>query len=120
MSRRSTSRLLYGGAAVCLALDVLGVADWGGRAALAIVLGTVCLRLGLGMMAPLRVGEKSHPPVDVISEAGIPVYTCAGCGTQVILLRKGNDRPPRHCGEAMRFDVVPEEPALPGSAQGQA
>ena len=112
MSRRNTSRLLYGSAVVFLGLDAAGVADWGSRAALAIVLATVCARLGFGMMRPLRVDEKSHPPVDVVRDDGIPVYTCAGCGTQVVLLRKGTDRPPRHCGEAMRFDVVPESPVL--------
>jgi len=109
MSRRTVSRLLYGSAALLLALDAVGVAGWGARAALAIIIATVSLRLGFGMMRPLRVGEKSHPPVDVVTDGGIPVYTCAGCGTQVVLLRKGNERPPRHCGEPMRFDVVAEE-----------
>jgi len=108
MSRRDVSRLLYGSAVVFLALDAVGVATWGARAGLAIVIATVSLRLGFGMMRPLRVGEKSHPPVDVITEGTIPVYTCAGCGTQLVLLRKGNDRAPRHCGEAMRFDEVVE------------
>ena len=96
---------------VFLALDALGVADWGARVALAIVIATVSLRLGFGMMRPLRVGEKSHPPIDVISDEGIPVYACTGCGTQLVLLRKGNDKAPRHCGETMRLDVVPETPA---------
>ena len=109
MTRRSVSRLLYGSAVFFLALDAAGLAGWGGRVALAIVIATVSLRLGFGMMRPLRVGEKSHPPVDVVTEGAIPVYTCAGCGTQVVLLRKGNDRPPRHCGEPMRYDEVSEE-----------
>ncbi len=111
MSRRNASRLLYGSAVGCLVLDAAGVADWGSRAALAIVIATVSIRLGFGMMRPLRVDEKSHPPVDVIADGGIPVYTCAGCGTQVVLLRTGNDRPPRHCGEPMRFDVIAEDVA---------
>ncbi len=109
MSRRNVSRLLYGSAVACLALDAAGLAGWGGRAALAIVIATVAMRLGFGMMRPLRVGEKSHPPVDVVSDGTIPVYTCAGCGTQVVLLRKGSDRAPRHCGEPMRFDEIAEE-----------
>ena len=109
MTRRNVSRLLYGSAFVFVALDAAGLADWGGRVGLAIVIATVALRLGFGMMRPLQVGEKSHPPVDVVTDGFIPVYTCAGCGTQVVLLRKGNDRPPRHCGEAMRYDEVAEE-----------
>lgn len=113
MRRRTVSRLLYGSAALCLALDVAGVADWGTRAALAIVIGTVAIRLGFGMMRPLRVGAKSHPPVDVVAEGGVPVYSCAGCGTQVVLLRQGNDKAPRHCGEPMRFDVVVEDAFAP-------
>jgi len=108
ISRRAVSRLLYGSAVGFLFLDAVGLADWGARAALAVVIATVSIRLGFGMMRPLRVDEKSHPPVDVITDGGIPVFTCAGCGTQVVLLRKGNDRPPRHCGDPMRFDVVAE------------
>lgn len=109
VSRRTVSRLLYGSAVLFLALDAIGVAGWGARAALAIVIATVSIRLGVGMMRPMRVNEKSHPPVDVIAPGAIPLYTCTGCGTQLVLLRKGNDRPPRHCGEPMRFDEVSEE-----------
>ena len=111
MSRRTTSRLLYGSAVVLLALDAIGAIDWGVRAALAVVIATVCLRLGFGMMRPMRVDEKSYPPVDVVADGGIPVYACAGCGTQLVLLRRGSDRPPRHCGEAMRLDVVSDVPS---------
>ena len=92
-----------------LALDALGAIGWGVRAALAVVIATVCLRVGFAMMRPMRVDEKSYPPVDVVADGGIPVYACAGCGTQLVLLRRGSDRPPRHCGEAMRFEVVAED-----------
>ena len=112
MSRRTVSRLLYGSALVCLALDAVGVAAWGARAALAIVIATVALRLGFGMLRPLRVDEKNHPPVDVVADGAIPLYTCTGCGTQLVLLRSGNDKAPRHCGEAMRYDEVSETNAL--------
>ena len=102
------NRLLYLAAAVLALLDVTGVAGWGLRAALALLVASTILRIGLASIAPLRVGEKSHPPVDAIEPGGIPVYACSGCGTQLVLLRKGNDRPPRHCGEPMRLDVIEE------------
>jgi hypothetical protein len=60
----------------------------------------------------MRVGTKNYDPVDVVEPSGgLPVYSCTGCGTQLILLRKGNDRAPRHCGEPMRYDVVAADDA---------
>jgi hypothetical protein len=104
--RRGTYALL----AVCVLLVVLrvtGVAPWGARAAGSLLLATLIIRWGLASMRPMQVGEKSHPPVDVVEPGGLPVYTCNGCGTQLLLLRKGNERPPRHCGEAMEYALVP-------------
>jgi hypothetical protein len=108
--RRGTYALL----AICVVLVLLritGVASWGARAAGSLLLATLIIRWGLASMRPMQVGEKSHEPVDVIEPGGLPVYTCKGCGTQLLLLRKGNDRPPRHCGEAMEYAIVPQDGA---------
>jgi hypothetical protein len=108
--RRGTYALLV----ICLGLLVLritGVAPWGARAAGSLLLATLIIRWGLASMRPMQVNEKSHEPVDVVEPGGLPVYTCKGCGTQLLLLRKGNDRPPRHCGEAMDYTVVPQADA---------
>jgi hypothetical protein len=101
-------RLVYAAAGVLLLLDVLAGVSWGARAALALLAGMLVVRIGLASIAPLRPGEKSYPPVDAIEPGGIPVYACSGCGTQLVLLRKGNDRPPRHCGEPMTLTIVEE------------
>jgi hypothetical protein len=92
-------------------LSLVGVLPWGARAAGSLLLATVIIRWGLASMRPMRVGEKSHDPVDVVEPGGLPIYTCNGCGTQLLLLRKGNKRAPRHCGESMRYDVVAEAEA---------
>jgi hypothetical protein len=90
-----------------LGLRIAGVADWGARAAGSLLLATLIIRWGLASMRPMQVRERSHEPVDVVEPDGLPVYTCKGCGTQLLLLRKGNERPPKHCGEAMAYAVVP-------------
>ncbi|MEO6713383.1 MAG: hypothetical protein ABIM89_08155 [Mycobacteriales bacterium] len=81
--------------------------SWAARAAGALLISVLVIRWGYASLRPMRVGAKNYEPVDVVEpDGGLPVYTCTGCGTQLVLLRKGNDRPPRHCGEPMRYDVV--------------
>ena len=109
--RRLSTLLLLGVAFVLWVLSLAGVLSWGGRAAGSLLLATLIIRWGLASMRPMQVGEKAHDPVDVIDPDGLPVYTCNGCGTQLLLLRKGNERAPRHCGESMRYDVVAEAEA---------
>ena len=113
MNRRLSTRLLLGAVVVLLVLRYAADVSWGARAAVALLVGTVILRVGLATMRPLRVDEKSHPPVDVVEPEGLPVYACLGCGTQLVLLRKGNDRPPRHCGEAMELRIIADATVLP-------
>lgn len=107
MNRRRGTYLLLAVCAVLLLLRVTGVASWGGRAAGSLLLATLIIRWGLASMRPMQVGAKNHEPIDVVEPGGLPVYTCKGCGTQLLLLRRGNERPPRHCGEAMDYAVVP-------------
>jgi hypothetical protein len=111
VSRRTGTLVLLGVCLVLWALSLLGVLPWGGRAAGSLLLATLIIRWGLASMRPMRVGEKSHEPVDVVEPGGLPVYTCVGCGTQLLLLRKGSERAPRHCGESMRYDVIAEADA---------
>ncbi len=113
MTRRLTFRLLL---AVCALLLVLRYAfgvSWGARAAVGLLIATLVIRWGLASMRPLLPGEKSYEPVDVVEPSGVPVYSCKECGTQLVLLRRGSDKPPRHCGEAMTYAVVPESATVP-------
>jgi hypothetical protein len=110
VNRRIGTRLLLTAVALLVVLRFLpGVRlSWGLRAAGALLVATLVIRWGLASMRPLQVGTKAYHPVDVVDEAGIPVYSCKECGTQLVLLRKGSDKAPRHCGEAMSLAVVPE------------
>ena len=113
-SRTVFTRGLLG---VCLLLVVAhyaGGVSWGLRAAGGLLIATLVIRWGLASMRPLQVGAKTYEPVDVVEPDGVPVYSCKECGTQLVLLRRGSDKPPRHCGEAMAFAVVPDaDPDVP-------
>ncbi|MEP7054873.1 MAG: hypothetical protein ABI912_06460 [Actinomycetota bacterium] len=108
--RLSTLALLL----AVLALLVLRYAfdvSWAGRAAGALLIATLVIRWGLASLRPMQVGTKNYDPVDVVEPDGLPVFSCSGCGTQLLLLRKGNEKPPRHCGEPMRYAVIPGDEA---------
>lgn len=64
----------------------------------------VLATIGIGMLRSLG-GRTPHahdpadaapPPADVRI-----VFRCGTCGTELLLLRRGSEAPPRHCGEAM-------------------
>ena len=110
VSRRLTTRLLLAACVLLLVLRYAGGVSWGARAAFGLLIATVVLRWGVASIRPLQLDAKSYPPVDVVEEDGVPVYSCKACGTQVVLLRRGSDKPPRHCGEAMDFAIVGETP----------
>lgn len=112
-SRRLTTRLLLGVVALLLVARYAGGVSWGARAAVGLLLATLVVQWGLASMRPLHPTEKSYEPVDVVEEDGVPVYSCKACGTQLVLLRRGSDKPPRHCGEAMTYAVVPENATVP-------
>jgi hypothetical protein len=109
-NRRLGTWLLLAAVVLLLVARYAAGVSWGARAAVGLLLATLVWRWGLASMRPLRVGEKSYEPVDVVEETGVPVYSCRTCGTQLVLLRKGSDKPPRHCGEPMAYAVVPEVP----------
>lgn len=108
MSRRLASRLLYVAVVLLLVARYAGHVSWAARAAVGLLLATLVVQWGLASMRPLQVGAKTYEPVDVVEEDGVPVYSCRECGTQLVLLRRGSDKPPRHCGDAMTYAVVPE------------
>ena len=107
-SRRLTTRLLLGVCALLVVARYAGGVSWAMRAAIGLLLATLVVRWGIASMRPLRVGEKSYEPVDVVEPSGVPVYSCTSCGTQVVLLRRGSDKAPRHCGEPMTYAVIPD------------
>jgi uncharacterized protein (DUF58 family) len=107
-SRRRGTRLLLLAVVALLVLRYPFGVGWGARAAIGLLIATVVIRWGLASLRPLQVGAKSYAPVDVVEESGVPVYACKACGTQLVLLRRGSDKAPRHCGEPMTFAVVAE------------
>jgi hypothetical protein len=111
-SRKTTTRLLLAAVVLLLVARYGFHVRWAARAAVGLLLSTLVIRWGMASMRPLQVGAKQYEPVDVVEEAGVPVYSCKECGTQLVLLRKGSDKPPRHCGEAMTYAVV-EEATVP-------
>lgn len=111
--RKLTFRLLLAACAVLLVLRYAAGVSWGARAAVGLLIAAFVVRWGLASMRPLQLGEKTYEPVDVVEPEGVPVYSCQECGTQLVLLRKGSDKPPRHCGEAMAYAVIPESTTVP-------
>jgi hypothetical protein len=108
VSRRLASRLLYAAVVLLLVARYAAHVSWAARAAVGLLIATLVIQWGLASMRPLRVDEKTYEPVDVVEPDGVPVYACRECGTQLVLLRRGSDKPPRHCGDAMTYAVVPE------------
>ena len=95
---------------VALAIAVLVVAftDVPAAYVFAPLLGVAILWFGLGSLLSLQAGAAHIPsgdpsPVDPTAERTI--YWCAGCGAEVLLLVRGTESPPRHCGERMRERV---------------
>jgi hypothetical protein len=106
--RRLGFRLLLAVVVLLLVARYAGGVSWAARAAVGLLIATLVVRWGLASMRPLQVGAKSYAPVDVVEDSGVPVYSCKECGTQLVLLRRGSDKAPRHCGEAMTYAVVAE------------
>jgi hypothetical protein len=107
-SRKVTTRLLLAVVVLLLVARYGFGVPWAARAAVGLLISTLVIRWGAASMRPLQVGAKQYEPVDVVEEAGVPVYVCKECGTQLVLLRRGSDKAPRHCGESMAYTVVAE------------
>ena len=68
------------------------------------LLGLFIWRLGIASFGSLRAGGAHIPdgpavPVDISTER--TTYWCGGCGAELLLLVRGAEVPPRHCGERM-------------------
>ncbi|MGH2783926.1 MAG: hypothetical protein ACRDJ1_01555 [Actinomycetota bacterium] len=72
---------------------------------LAVVFGVVILVVLLGTLrgfAGPRGGAKAPiEAVEPMPEGLRILYWCETCGLEVLVLRRGGENPPRHCGESM-------------------
>lgn len=87
---------------VALALVLFGVVE--ARFVFAPLLGLLIWRIGLASFGSLRRGGAhipDGPPQRVDPSTERVVYACEGCGAELLLLARGADVPPRHCGERM-------------------
>jgi hypothetical protein len=74
------------------------------RVVVAAVVATLLASIGIGMLLSLvRRTPKNVPlPEPEAPPSGVRVtFWCEECGTELLLLRKGSEAAPRHCGEAM-------------------
>lgn len=75
--------------------------------AMAVALGAV----GVGMLRSLTSRTPRNVPLS--EPEAVPsnirvTFWCSTCGTEVLLLRKGSEAPPKHCAEPMaRREEVP-------------
>lgn len=95
-------RLFWPVVGVGVLLAALGVVE--PRYVFAPLLGLFVWRVGIASFGSLRAGAAHIPdgpptPVDPRSER--VSYSCGGCGAELLLLVRGADTTPRHCGERM-------------------
>jgi DNA-directed RNA polymerase subunit RPC12/RpoP len=95
-------RLFWPAVGVGVLLAALGLVE--ARYVFAPMLGLFIWRLGIASFGSLRQGAAHIPdgpaaPVDLSAER--VTYWCGGCGAEVLLLVRGADVAPRHCGERM-------------------
>jgi DNA-directed RNA polymerase subunit RPC12/RpoP len=67
------------------------------------LLGLLIWRVGTASFASLRRGGAHIPagPPQPVDAGERITYWCGGCGAEVLLLVRGSDVAPRHCGERM-------------------
>jgi len=74
------------------------------RAIIAIVAALAIAWIGWGMFRSLLRRTPRNVPLPEPEAAPSDVritYWCEECGTELLLIRKGSEAAPRHCGEAM-------------------
>lgn len=89
-------------ALVAVAAIAVAVA-FGPRWVIAPLLGYLIYRVGTGMLAGMAADADATPPkpTAIAQTTERTVYTCGECGTEVVLVVRGEEAPPRHCGERM-------------------
>lgn len=105
-------RLFWPAVLVGVALVAFGVVE--GPYVFAPLLGLAIWRVGTASFASLRNGAghiPDGPPEPVDTRSQRIVYACGGCGAEVLLLVRGTESAPRHCGEKMS-----EHHEVPGPA----
>lgn len=94
--------------AVALVIAVVFDPKW----VLAPLLGYAIFRSGTAMLRSMAVGgpARADPPELVIDRPERTLYSCEQCGVELLLVVRGVDTPPRHCGERMheRVEIVHE------------
>lgn len=64
----------------------------------------VLAAFALGMLRSLSGrAPHAHQPEDAVAPPADVriIYRCGTCGTELLVLRRGSDAAPRHCGESM-------------------
>jgi len=100
--RKVTKRLFWPLVVVGLLLAALDLVE--ARYIVAPLIGMAIWRIGYATFGQFGVGASYIPdgdPVPVDTRQERVVYWCGGCGAEVLLLVRGTDMSPRHCGEKM-------------------
>jgi hypothetical protein len=70
----------------------------------AVLAGLAIARIGIASLRSLAAGgpqASDGPPQPVDPQEERVTYLCQVCGAEMLLLVRGTERPPRHCGEPM-------------------
>lgn len=72
------------------------------RIAVAILAAIALGWIGLGMVRSLAANPRATFDEPVDADVTVrTVFWCQTCGTELLLLRRGSEKAPRHCGESM-------------------
>lgn len=90
---------------IVVAVLVGALTEW--RYVLAPLLGLVVFQWGVATLRSFQRGaygetleEQGAEPEPVPIDERV-VYWCEPCGAELVLVTRGADRPPRHCGQKM-------------------
>ncbi len=96
-------------AAAALVIAVVFGAKW----VLAPLLGYAIFRVGTTTLRSMAAGAPVRdPPEPVLNRPERTLYWCEQCGAELLLLVRGAETPPRHCGERMHVRI--ERIPMPG------
>ncbi|MCA1830250.1 MAG: hypothetical protein LC663_01855 [Actinobacteria bacterium] len=74
------------------------------RLAIALVIAVALCGFGIASLRSLVARGPSHaePPPPTAPPPDVRItFRCENCGTELLVLRRGSETPPRHCGEPM-------------------